>query len=95
MTDTLLPCVPRTAIAASGSARVKLSHAGSGAPLRLMHGTVRTHGGWHRVAPHLAEGLPAVATDLRGGGLRCGHPRPEHAPQEVLDRLVHCFGDAA
>lgn len=95
MTDTLLPCVPRTAIATAGSARMTLRHAGAGASLRLMHGTGRTHGGWHRVAPHPAGGLPAVATDLRGGGLRRGHPGPEHAPEEVPDRLLHGFGNAA
>lgn len=95
MTDTLLPCVPRTAIATAGSARMTLRHAGVGASLRLMQGTGRTHGGWHRVAPHRAEGLPVVATGLRGGGLRCGHAGPEHVPLEVLDRRLHGVGDAA
>ena len=62
-----IPGFGTTNVETSG-ARIHLAHAGSGAPVLLLHGYPQTHAMWHRVAPGLADSHTVVAADLRGYG---------------------------
>ena len=60
-------------------ATLRVRHGGSGPPLLLLHGHLRTHATWLRVAPLLAERYTVVCPDLRGFG-RSSKPAdtPDH-----------------
>jgi haloacetate dehalogenase len=47
---------------------INIAHAGTGAPVLLLHGYPQTHALWHRVAPVLAQRFTVVCADLRGYG---------------------------
>ena len=66
----------KTRITANGVS-INLVHAGSGAPLLLLHGYPQTHVMWHKAAPLLAEHHTVVAPDLRGYGDSDKPPAPE------------------
>lgn len=48
--------------------RIRVSRAGSGPPLLLLHGYPQTHAMWRHVAPVLAGQFTVICTDLRGYG---------------------------
>ncbi|WP_412178898.1 alpha/beta fold hydrolase [Rhizobium sp. TRM96647] len=49
-------------------ATLRVRYLGSGPPLLLLHGHLRTHTTWYRVAPLLARHVTVVCPDLRGFG---------------------------
>jgi haloacetate dehalogenase len=63
-----------------GEATLRVRHGGSGPPVVLLHGHLRTHTTWHAVAPLLADRHRVVCPDLRGYG-RSSKPDagPDHA----------------
>ncbi|MDH2413113.1 alpha/beta hydrolase [Nocardioides sp. CER19] len=51
-----------------GDVTLRVRHAGTGAPVVLLHGHPRTHTTWHAVAARLAARHTVVCPDLRGYG---------------------------
>ena len=52
----------------AGGVRIRVSHAGEGPPLLLLHGYPQNRQMWHRVAPTLSNRFHVVCADLRGYG---------------------------
>lgn len=69
-----MPDFRQTRLALPTGVTLRLSQAGAGPPLLLLHGNPQTHMMWHKVAPALAGRFSVICPDLRGYGFSSKPP---------------------